>query len=163
MPTPDDETPETTDPAHSTRGPIDGPALFDFRAEFERLEPLATGELDDPVDPTELTIVLDDGIGAASSARVVVRWTTVDDYNVHYTDSEGRNLRWDVHPHDFPRPTDDSHFHPPPNASSIPEDVEASCIDVSEVILVARAVHTLWRMAYDRGGFQGINAVENPP
>ena len=160
MVSPDDDT---TDPSHSTRGPIDGPSLFDFRTAFERLEPLATGKLDDPVDPTELTIELADGIGSASSARLVVRWTTVDDYNVHYTDSEDRNLRWDVHPHDFPRPTDDSHFHPPPNASSAPDDVEASCIDVSEVILVARAVHVLWRLASDQGGFEEINAVENPP
>lgn len=158
----DDDTLDTAEPSHSTRGPIDGPSLFDFRAEFERLEPLATGEVDDPIDPTTLTVSLADGIGSASSARLDVRWTTIQDYNVHYTDSDGRNLRWDVHPHDFPRPADDHHFHPPPNASSAPDDVATSCIEVSEVLLVARAVHTLWRVAYDRGGFEGINVVENP-
>lgn len=163
MQAPEDDTLDTAEPSHSMRGPIDGPSLFDFRAEFERLEPLATGELDDPVDPTELTMMLSDGIGPSSSARLDVRWTTVDDYNVHYTDSEGRDLRWDVHPHDFPRPADDRHFHPPPKASSASDDVEASCIEVSEVTLVARAVHALWRLAYDGGEFEGINAVENPP
>lgn len=150
------------EPSHSIRGPIDGPSLFDFRAEFERLEPLATGELD-PVDPTELTLVLADGIGSADSARLDVRWTTSGDYNVHYTDPVGRNLRWDVHPHDFPRPTDDRHFHPPPDASNAPDDVESSCIEVSEVILVTRAVHDLWRSAYDEGEMAGINTVEDPP
>lgn len=163
MPASDDDTFGSVEASHSIRGPIDGPSLFDFRAEFERLEPMATGEVDDPIDPTTVTISLADGIGSASSARLDVRWTTVDDYNVHYTDSDGRNLRWDVHPHDFPRPTDDHHFHPPPTASSVSDDVEASCIEVSEVILVARAVHVLWRLAYDRGGFEKINAVENPP
>lgn len=163
MPVQGDDALDTDEASHSLRGPIDGPSIFDFREEFERLEPMATGEIDDPVNPTTVTMTLVDGIGSASSARLDVRWTSVDDYNVHYTDSDGRNLRWDVHPHDFPRPTDNPHFHPPPNASSNPDDVAASCIEVSEVVLVARAVHTLWRLAYDRGGFEGINAVENPP
>lgn len=158
-----DDTADGTAESHSTRGPIDSPSLHDFRVTFERLEPLATGELDDPVDPTVVRIRLADGVGAASSARLDVRWTTIGEYNVHYTDSGGRNLRWDVHPHDFPRPRDDSHFHPPPTASNAPDDVQASCIDVSEVVLVARAVHTCWRVAYDRGAFDGCNAVDNPP
>lgn len=163
MPKPGDETRELADPSHSMREPIDAPVLFDFRAEFERLEPLATGELDDPVDPTELRVALADGICSAGSARLDVRWTTVDDYNVHYTDPEGRDLRWDVHPHDFPHPTDDRHFHPPPHASVAPGDVEASCIEVPEVVLVARTVHALWRLAYDEGELAGINTVEDPP
>ena len=163
MPVPEEDTLDTAEPSHSMRGPIDGPSLFDFRAEFERLEPLATGELDDPVDPTALTILLADGVGPANTARLDVRWTTVGDYNVHYTDSEDRNLRWDVHPHDFPHPAKDCHFHPPPNASNAPDDVEPSCIEVSEVVLVARAVRALWRLAYDEGEFEEIHAVENPP
>ncbi|MFC3959187.1 hypothetical protein [Halovivax cerinus] len=158
-----DDTPERTTESHSTRGPIDSPSLYDFRVAFERLEPLATGELDDPVDPTVLRIRLSDGVGTAESAWLDVRWTSVGDYNVHYTDAEGRNLRWDVHPHDFPRPTDVRHFHPPPTASNVPADVEPSCIAVSEVVLVARAVHTCWRLAYDRGDFDGCNAVDDPP
>ena len=42
-------------------------------------------------------------------------------------------------------------------------DVEPSCIKLSEVELVARAVHARWRLAYDQGGFEEINAIEKPP
>ncbi len=62
-----------------------------------------------------------------------------------------------------PRPTDDRHFHPPPAASDAPEGVEPSCIEVSEVFPVARAVLTCWRQAYDRGDFEECNAVDDPP
>lgn len=149
--------------SHSTRGPIDGDKLYDFQQAFGRLEPLATGELDDVVDPSLLQIRFDDGIGVASHARLDVRWTVRDDYNIHYTDSENRNLRWDVHPHDFPRPTDERHFHPPPEASSALQSVEESCIEISEVTLVARATHALWRHAYENGTFEGINVITDPP
>lgn len=154
---------DAADESHSTHGPIDGPKLFDFRDAFERVEPLATGDPDDVVDPTVLRVALADGVGAAGDARLDVSWTTHGDYTVHYTDSAGRNLRWDAHPHDYQRPPDARHFHPPPDASNDASDVAASCIEVSEVELVARAVHALWRRAYDRGTFDGINAVENPP
>lgn len=157
------DTPAHAAESHSIRGPIDSPSLYDFRTVFERLEPLATGELDDPVDPTVLQIRLADGVGTADSARLDVRWTAVGDYNVHYTDADGRNFRWDAHPHEFPRPTDERHFHPPPNATNAPDDVEPSCIEVSEVVLVARAVHTCWRRAYDRGEFGECNAADDPP
>ena len=163
MPPAEDNPLDTNEDFHSIRGPIDGPSLFDFRDAFERLEPMATGQIDDPVDPTTVTINLADGIGSASSARLDVRWTTTNDYNIHYTDSEGRNLRWDVHPHEFPRPAGDNHFHPPPNATSTPDDVETSCIEVSEVEIVARAVHACWRLSYDQGRVDEINAIENPP
>jgi len=163
MPPSADDPFDSSEASHSLRGPIDTPSLFDFRDVFERLEPLATGEVNDPIDPTTVTISLADGIGSAGSARLDVRWATNGDYNVHYTDSEDRNLRWDLHPHDFPRPTDDSHFHPPPNAASTADDVEPSCLEVTEVKLVARAVHTSWRLAYDRGSVDEINAVESPP
>lgn len=149
--------------SHSTRGPIDGDKLYDFMQEFERLEPLATGELDDVTAPTLLQIEFDDGIGTASHSRLDVKWTVRDDYNIHYTDSMNRNLRWDVHPQEFPQPANDRHFHPPPNASSSPRDVAESCIEVSEVVLVARATHALWRRAHANGAFEGINAVTNPP
>ena len=161
--TPPDDPLDRAEQSHGTRGPIDRRALIDFRSAFERVEPLATGELDDPVAPTELQIRLTDGIGSADSARFDVSWTTVDEYTIHYTDSTGRNCRWDRHPHEFPQPTDDRHFHPPPDASSDPEDVESSCIEVAEVSLVARAVHALWRQAYDRGDTAGINAMDDPP
>lgn len=149
--------------SHALRGSTDRGALLDFRDIFVREEPLATGELDDPLDPDELRIVLDDGVGDAERARLDVVWTTRDDYNIHYTDEAARNLRWDVHPNDYPRATGDAHFHPPPDASKEPEDVEKSCIEVSELELVARATRALWRDVYDRGSLDGVNEALNPP
>lgn len=160
---PDESEADTDGESHSTRGPVDGAALADFRDVLDRLEPLATGGLDDPVNPTVLRVRLADGVGAADDARLDVTWTTRDDYTVHYTDSAGRDLRWDLHPHDYPRPPEDRHFHPPPDASNDAREVEASCIRVSEVELVARAVHALWRRAYERGSLGGINVAEDPP
>lgn len=156
---PDTEIGEET---HAVRGPVDRGALLDFREAITRREPLATGELDDFLDPSVLHIHFDDGVGRADSGRVDVVWTTRDDYNVHYTD-ETRNLRWDVHPHDYPTPPEDRHFHPPPDASSDPDLVEDSCIEVSGIVLVGLATLKLWRTAYGRGSFDGINQIENPP
>ena len=149
--------------SHSLRGAIDAGALHDFRAEFERLEPLASGSLDDPVSPSELRLQLDDGIGEATTATLTVRWSVEDDYNVHYSDETGQNLRWDVHSHEYTAPDGDGHYHPPPNASSDDDDVEASCIRVIELVLVARAVHQLWRAGYDSGSVDPLNDVTNPP
>jgi hypothetical protein len=149
--------------SHSLRGAIDAGALGDFRAEFERLEPLANGSLDDVVSPSDLRLQLDDGIGEATTATITVRWSVRDDYNVHYSDDTGRNLRWDVHPHEYTNPVGDGHYHPPPNASSDDDDVEASCIGVTELVLVARAVHQLWRTGYDNGSVDPLNDAINPP
>lgn len=149
--------------SHSLRGAIDAGALHDFRSEFERLEPLASGSLDDPVSPSELRLQLDDGIGRATSATITVRWSVRDDYNVHYSDNMGRNLRWDVHPHEYTAPDGDAHYHLPPNASSNDDDVEASCIGVTELVLVARAVHQLWRAGYDAGTVDPLNDAIDPP
>ncbi|MFC7228695.1 hypothetical protein N0B31_14880 [Salinirubellus salinus] len=148
---------------HSLRGAIDAGALHDFRTEFERLEPVASGSLDDPVSPDELRLRLDDGIGTATSATITVRWSVQSDYNVHYSDDAGRNLRWDVHPHDYPVPDGDGHYHPPPDASNDEDDVEESCIGVTEIVLVARAVHQLWRVGYDSGTVDPLNDADNPP
>lgn len=148
---------------HSLRGPTDRGSLLDFRDAFEAVEPLADGELDDFVDPSELNVHLDDGVGSADGARFDVVWTTLDDYNVHYTDSAGRDFRWDVHPNDFPDVPGDRHFHPPPNASGNPDDVEESCIERSERELVARATQKLWRKAYRDGSFAGVNVADDPP
>lgn len=153
----------STDEPHSLRGPLDRGALLDIRAEIERLEPLATGELDDFANPRELQVHLDDGVGDAESARLDIGWTVQRDYNVHYTDSLSRNFRWDVHPHDYPRPTDDAHFHPPPKATNDPNDVAPSCIEVREVELVARAVVDRWRAAYETGTFDDVNNANDPP
>lgn len=148
--------------SHSLRGGIDAGALHDFRSEFERLEPLASGSLDDPVSPSELRLRLDDGIGEAASASLTIRWSVQGDYNVHYSDDAGRNLRWDGHPHDYTI-TSDEHYHPPPDASSDDDDVEASCIRVTELVLVARAVHQVWRAGYDDGTVDPLNDATNPP
>ena len=149
--------------SRALRGAIDAGALLDFRTEFERLEPLASGALDDPLSPGELRLHLEDGIGEASTATITVRWSVQGDYNVHYSDDTGRNLRWDVHPHDYTVSAGDAHYHPPPNASSNDEDVDASCITVRELVLVARAVHQLWRAGYDSGTVGPLNDAINPP
>lgn len=153
---------DTDAESHVLRGPMDRGALIDFCDTFDQDEPSADGALDDFLDPSELRIALTDGVGAAESARIDVVWTTKNDYNIHYTDTEARNLRWDLHPHDYPHPPGDKHFHPPPMASS-DAPVEDSCIEISEIELVARATHTLWRTAYDHGSFDGINEAVNPP
>jgi hypothetical protein len=149
--------------SHSLRGAIDAGALLDFRAAFERHEPLASGTLDDPVNPSELRLHLEDGVGDATTATITVRWTVRDDYNAHYTDDEQRDLRWDRHLHDYRTPDGDAHYHPPPTASSDDADVDASCIAVTEIDLVARAVHQLWREGYETGTLEGLNDATNPP
>jgi hypothetical protein len=149
--------------SHSLRGAIDAGALHDFRVEFERLEPLARGSLDDVVNPSELRLQLDDGIGEATVATITVRWSVQNDYNVHYSDDAGRDLRWDVHPHEYTGPDGDGHYHPPPNASRDDDDVDASCISVTEVVLVTRAVHQLWRAGYDNDAVDSLNDGTNPP
>jgi hypothetical protein len=154
---------ESDDESHALRGPIDRGALIDFRDTFERAEPLATTTLDDFLDPSELRIELSDGVGTAESARFDVGWTTRNDYNIHYTDTAGRNLRWDVHPNGYPHASKDKHFHPPPDASTDTSDVEDSCIDMSEIELVTQATHKLWRNVYEQGSFERVNEVSNPP
>jgi hypothetical protein len=147
-----DESPEVF-------GPIDAGALREIRDLFMEIEPLVeTARLDDPLNPQTLSIELSDGIGDASAARFDVRWSLAGNYAVHYTDDHGRNFRFDRHP----KPDASTrHFHPPPDAPSRP--VESSCITVSEVALLTRAVLQRWRHAYDRGTFDGINDAENPP
>jgi len=153
---------EIGDESHSVRGSVDRGALLDFREAVVRREPLATGELDYFLDPSVLYIHFEDGVSEAGSGRLDVVWTTQDDYNIHYTD-ETRNLRWDVHPHEYPTPPEDRHFHPPPDASRDPDLVEDSCIEVSEIVLVALATLKLWRTAYEWGSFDGVNEIVNPP
>ena len=147
---------------HGVSGPVDRGALLDFREVITQREPLASGELDDFLNPSVLYIHLAEGVGETDSGRFDIVWTTRDDYNVHYTD-DSRDLRWDVHPHDYPTPPEDRHFHPPPSASSDPALVADSCIEVSEIILVALATWNLWRTAYERGSFEGINRIGDPP
>lgn len=142
---------------YSLRDAIDAVALHDFRSGFERLEPLASGSLDDLVSPRELRLQLNDAIGEATTATITVQWSVRDDYNVHCSDDMDQNLRWDLHPYKYTTPDRDGHYHPPPNASSDDNDVEASCIRVTEIILVVRAVHQLWRAGYESGTVDPLN------
>lgn len=140
-------------------GPIDAAALRDVRNLCVEREPLVeTASLDDQLNPQTLSVALSDGVGNASTARLDVRWSITGHYSFHYTDEGGRNFRFDCHPKpDAPT----RHFHPPPNAPS--DSIEQSCITVSELPLVTRAVLQRWRDAYERGTFDGINCAENPP
>lgn len=155
----------TADEGHSLRGPTDRPALLAIRDVFNTDEPLATAELDDYLDPEMLEVTFNDGLCGAETARIDVQWTTKDDYKFHYTDSRGVNLRWGKHPHndDYVNVSGLEHYHPPPNASSDPSEVEDSCITQSPEKLVTRAVLTLWRVAYHAESVSPLNAGSNPP
>jgi len=150
---------------HTLRGAIDRSALCAIRDEIAELEPLATPALDDPLDPSVLEVQLDDGLCDAHTARIDVQWTTRDDYKFHYTDSEGVDCRWGSHPHggDYVHVAGDEHYHPPPDASSDPDEVADSCIALSPELLVTRAVLKLWRVAYHEASLVVLNAGENPP
>lgn len=150
---------------HSLRGPIDRPALITIRDIVDEAEPLATPQLDDFLNPSVLEVTLDDGLCDAKSARIDVQWTIQADYKFHYTDSKDINFRWGTHPHDgdYTSVADLEHYHPPPDASSDPDDVEDSCIKQSPEELVTRAVLKLWRVAYHTDSYAPLNAGNNPP
>jgi hypothetical protein len=140
-------------------GPIYLPALQRIRDLWIDLEPLvAETEYDDQVAPTELRIELADGLGAAETARLDIQWSTLDNYSFHYVDSSDVNWRFDRHPNTH---SPDRHFHPPPDAGA--DTAEPSCIHVGEVSLVARAIHKLWRVAYESGDIDRLNTLSNPP
>lgn len=44
-----------------------------------------------------------------------------------------------------------------------PDLVKDSCIEVSEIVLVSLVTLRLWRAAYDRGSFEEIDQIVNPP
>lgn len=153
----DDETDEDVRP--EAFGPIDAGALREIRDLFVESEPLVSdADLDDPLNPQMLSIDLTDGIGDATEARFDVRWSVTGNYAFHYTDETSLNFRFDRHPKPE-APT--RHFHTPPNAPSRP--VEPSCIGVSELPLVARAVLQRWRDAYERRTTDGLNDATDPP
>ncbi|MEF8826788.1 MAG: hypothetical protein V5A27_10710 [Halapricum sp.] len=155
----------TADEGHSLRGAIDRPALLTIRDVFNTDEPLATAELDDYLDPGTLEVTFDAGLCGANTARIDVEWTIRDNYKFHYTDSRGVNLRWGKHPHndEYTNVRGLEHYHPPPNASADPSDVEDSCITQSPAKLVTRAVLKLWRVAYHADSLSPLNAGSNPP
>ncbi|QSG08147.1 Uncharacterized protein HSR122_0742 [Halapricum desulfuricans] len=112
-----------------------------------------------------LEVTLDDGLCDADRGRIDVEWTTRDDYKFHYTDTAGVNVRWGNHPHggDYVHVDGTEHFHPPPDASSDPDEVEDSCITQSPEELVTRAVLKLWRAAYHTSSYLPLNSGSNPP
>lgn len=142
-------------------GAPDVRALKQIREVFLKIDGLvdhASTGLNDLIDPQELHVHLDDGIGSADWARFDVRWYRSGCYSFHHVDSQAVNFRWDRHPKDeAPK----RHFHPAPNAPS--NDAERSCIEKEEPKVVARAVHKLWRRAYDEESLKDLNEAENPP
>ena len=140
-------------------GPIDAGALREIRDLFVEQEPLVQdASFDDTLNPQMVSLDLSDGIGAAAAARIDIRWSLTVNYAAHYTDDQERNFRFDCHPKpDAPQ----EHFHPPPDAPSRP--LEPSCITVSEVELVTRAILQQWRYAYNNETLDGLNDAENPP
>jgi len=140
-------------------GPVDAGALREIRYLFVAQEPLvAAASLDDPLNPQTLSVELSDGFGPATVARIDVRWSLTGNYAAQYTDDRDQNFRVDCHPKpDASR----RHFHPPPDALSRP--VEPSCIRVSAVATVTRAIMDRWRHAHSHGTFEGINDAVNPP
>lgn len=140
-------------------GPLDDTALEQIRAEFRRLDGLVSeAGFDSLLDPTKLVIWLDDGIGDADWCRFDVRWYRMGYYNFHHTDEQSVDFRFDFHPKpDAP----DKHFHEPPDAPSA--NPPQSCLTVTEPKLVTRAVHQLWRRAYETDSPELLNEADNPP
>lgn len=142
-------------------GAPDVAAMEQIRSEFCGLDGLVSNDetgFEDLITPQEITVRFDDGIGPADWARFDVTWYQSGCYRFHHTDERGLNFRWDCHPKDG---APERHFHEPPNAASNPA-VE-SCITVEEPVLVARAVHKLWRRAHDTESLDAINSASNPP
>lgn len=86
------------------------------------------------------------------------------DYKFHCTDSDAVNFHCGKHPHD-----DDciyvpglEHYHPPPDASSDPNEVEECYIKQSPEALVTRAVLKLWRVAYHSESYSPQPTVIHP-
>jgi hypothetical protein len=150
---------------HTLRGATDRPALLTIRDSIEEMEPLATAELDDYLNPSVLEVALDDGLCEADEAKIDIQWTTQDDYKVHYTDTEAVNFRWGKHSHggDYVQVPGLEHYHPPPDASSKPDEVESSCITQTPEVLVTRAVLKLWRVAYHTESYEPLNTGSKPP
>lgn len=140
-------------------GSIYLPALRRIRTLWLDLEPLVDDTTyDDELSPTELQINLSDGIQDADAARFDVQWSDLGMYSFHYTDTLDVNWRFDRHTNTH---TKETHFHPPPDAATV--EAEPSCIEVTEVSLVARAVHAIWRAAYDNNDIERLNSASNPP
>ncbi|GAB7010705.1 hypothetical protein JCM31271_26480 [Halorubrum trueperi] len=98
------------------------------------------------------------GLGDAESARLDIQWRELGMYSFHYVDSNDVNWRFDRHPNTH---SPEIHFHPPSDAATTA--TEPSCTDVTEVSLVTRAVHAMWRAAYENDDMGQLNSASNPP
>lgn len=79
-------------------------------------------------------------------------------YTFHHIDEQDVDFRFGFHPKpDSP----DKHFHESPDTPS--ENPPRSCIVVTRPKLVTRAVHSLWRRAYETDSLELLNEPENPP
>jgi hypothetical protein len=140
-------------------GSIYLPALQRIRDLWLELEPLVdTTAYDNVVAPTELQISLTDGLGDADGARLDIQWSELGMYSFHYIDTGNLNWRFDRHPNTH---SPETHFHPPPDAATTAAD--PSCIEVTEVPLVTRAVYVMWRAAYESADMDQLNGASNPP
>lgn len=140
-------------------GPIYLPALQRIRDLWVELEPLVeTAYFDDVVSPTELHIELTDGIDTADTARFDIQWSERDMYTFHYADGNDVNWRFDRHPNTH---SPEKHFHPPPDTATT--TAVPSCVDVTEVSLVTRAIYAAWRTAYEHSDRSLLNTLSNPP
>jgi len=139
-------------------GPIDDVALDQIGSVFTRVDGLVESVgFDSHLDPTKLGIRLADGIGEATWCRFDVRWFQRGYYSFHHIDEQEVNFRYDYHP----KPdASQRHFHRPPEAYS--DDVEQSCITATDPMIVARAVHSLWRRAYETASLVHLNDADNP-
>lgn len=140
-------------------GPPDTAAMRLIRDQFRRGEPLVeSAEFDSVLHPRALQIEVSDGIGTADSCRISVTWYRSGAYRFHYVDSETVNWRFDHHPNPH---SPAKHFHEPPEGAG--HTAVESCIEVDKPRVVARAVHNLWRRAYEAGDHDLVNTAENPP
>ncbi|MDZ7731606.1 MAG: winged helix-turn-helix domain-containing protein [Natrialbaceae archaeon] len=136
-------------------GPLDVLALEEIRAALTGIDGLIdTVGFQSLVDPEMVQMAIRDGIGEATDCRFDIRWYRGGYYSIHHTDSTGRDFRWDYHPKVG---APDRHFHPPPDAPS--DTVEPSCVTATRPAVVARAVHKLWRRAYDTGRLDRLNSA----
>ena len=149
-------------PSEELTGDIGAPDVASMQALrqlFLHEEPLVKdATFDSVLAPRELRVQFADGIGEASWCRLDITWYITDAYRFHYVDERDVNWRFNRHPNDH---SPEKHFHEPPTAVS--ETARQSCITVEEPRLVARAVLSLWRRAYETDSIAELNNAQNPP
>jgi len=155
----DDPVGVSRDELSGAVGPPDAAAMRLIRDQFLNSEPLVeSAEFDSVLQPRELVVTVADGIGPATDCRLSITWYQSGAYRFHHVDSEAVNWRFDHHPNPHSPP---KHFHEPPEGAG--ETAVESCIEVEKPRVVGRAVHKLWRRAYEVGTHELINTGQNPP